>query len=89
MGKDNEGMEMVPVIVHMWHYAISKERKKKWGRNRHVSNIQDGPSVTNRLLTLWPRKSASIPREMEGIPGLGEPVGQPVRHERQGGDKGV
>ena len=33
MGKDNEVMEMVPVIVYMWRYAISKERKKKWSRN--------------------------------------------------------
>ena len=46
MGKDNERVEMVPVIVHMWRYAISKGRRKKWGRNRHACNIQDGPSVT-------------------------------------------
>ena len=29
MGKDNEVTEMVPMIVHMWRYTISKERKKK------------------------------------------------------------
>ena len=33
MGKDNKGMEMVPMIVHVMCYAISRERKKKWGRN--------------------------------------------------------
>ena len=38
---------------------------------------------------LWLRKSAPIPCEMEGLPGLGEPVGQPARHEHQQGDKGV
>ena len=32
-GRDNEVTEMVPMIVHMWHYVISKERKKKWGHN--------------------------------------------------------
>ena len=33
MGKDNEVTEMVPMIVHMWHYVISKGWKKKWVRN--------------------------------------------------------
>ena len=49
-GKDNEVMEMVPMIVHMWRYTRSKEREEKWGRNRHVCNIQDGPSMTQGLL---------------------------------------
>ena len=29
-GRDNKVMEMVPMIVHMWCYMISKEREKKW-----------------------------------------------------------
>ena len=46
MGKDNEGTEMVPMIVHVMCYVISKEQKKKWGRNRHACNVQGSPSVT-------------------------------------------
>ena len=46
MGKDNEVTEMVPMIVHMWRYMISKERKKKWGHNQHACNVQDDLSVT-------------------------------------------
>ena len=38
---------MVPVIVHVGRYAISKEKKKKWGHNQHVCNVQDDPSVTS------------------------------------------
>ena len=28
MGKDNEGVEMVLMIVHIWHYAINKKGRK-------------------------------------------------------------
>ena len=47
MGKDNKRMEMVPMIVHMWRYEIRERRKKKWVRNRHACNVQEGPSVTS------------------------------------------
>ena len=49
MGKDNKRAEMVPVIVHMERYVISKEQKKKWGLNRHACNVQDDPSVTEKV----------------------------------------
>ena len=49
MGKDNEVTEMVPVIVHVWRYTISKKRKKKWVRNQHMCNVQDNLSVTKKI----------------------------------------
>ena len=49
MGKDNEVTEMVPMIVHVMRYVISKEQKKKWGRNQHAYNVQGSPSMTHAL----------------------------------------
>ena len=49
MGKDNEGVKMAPMIVHVECYVISKGWKKKWGRDRHMCNVQDDPSVTDHL----------------------------------------
>ena len=46
-GKDNEVMEMIPMIVHVWCFVISKEWKKKWVCNQHVYIIQSSLSVTN------------------------------------------
>ena len=46
VGKDNKGVEMVPMIVHMERYVISKEWKKRWGCKRHACNVQDDLSVT-------------------------------------------
>ena len=51
VGKDNEGTEMVPMIVHVMRYVISKEQKKKWGRNWHVCNVQGSPPVTSSQWT--------------------------------------
>ena len=46
MGKDNEVTEMVPMIVHVERYAISKGWRKKWACNQHACNVQDSSSMT-------------------------------------------
>ena len=58
MGKDNEGMEMVPMIVHVMRYMINKERREKSSYNRHTCNVQGGPSVTRNMM----QKNSNSPR---------------------------
>ena len=52
-GKDNEGVEMVLMIVHMQRYVISEGQKKKWDRNQHVFNVQGDPSMTFYIHLLY------------------------------------